>query len=265
MKAILDELRAARTARLPCALLTVAATRGSVPRGPGAKMIVYLSGKTSGTIGGGKFESVAIEDAMVALRNRTVALKNYVLREGELESFGAICGGELTVLIEPQTRPEAICLVGGGHCARAIAKLARECGFHVTVVEDRAEILAGFPEAHERSTVNPEPFIREREWQADDALVIVSRNYEIDQEALFAALQKTDIGYLGMIGSCRKVRRVFDEMKRRGITGEKLREIYAPLGLDIGADSPAEIAISVMAEVLQVLRHRPGGHLRNAG
>ena len=105
-------------------------------------------------------------------------------------------------------------------------------------------------------------FVAAREWQRDEALVIVSRNYEIDQNALGAALQQPACGYIGMIGSNRKVQRVFNELRSRGIAAEKLQSVFAPLGLDIGADSPAEIAVSVVAEILQVLRGRPGGHLK---
>jgi xanthine dehydrogenase accessory factor len=99
--ALLDELAAARLARKPCALVTVAETKGSVPRAAGAKMIVYLDGLTSGTIGGGKFEALVIADAQLCLREKRTLLKTFPLRENELDSFGAICGGESTVLIEP--------------------------------------------------------------------------------------------------------------------------------------------------------------------
>ncbi len=92
--------------------------------------------------------------------------------------------------------------------------------------------------------------------------MLVSRNYEIDREALAAALETTGAGYIGMIGSDRKVQRVFEQLEERGVTREKLKQVYAPLGLDIGADSPAEIAVSVVAEILQVLRKRSGTNLR---
>jgi xanthine dehydrogenase accessory factor len=261
--ALLAELLAARQTRTPCALVTVAATAGSVPRAAGSKMLVYADGKSSGTIGGGKFESLVIADAQESMRSSAVVLKTYRLREGEPDSFGAICGGEATVLIEPQATREAIFLIGGGHCSRAIARTAIDCGLFVTVIDDRAELLTDFPSnAVSISNVQPAAFIRGREWKADEALVIVSRHYEIDREALAAALASPRIGYLGMIGSNRKVHRVCDELKDAP-GAEKLASVYAPLGLDIGADSPAEIAVSVVAEVLAVLRKRTGLHLRD--
>jgi xanthine dehydrogenase accessory factor len=262
-EALLEELASARRSRKPCALITIAAARGSVPRAAGSKMLVYADGTSSGTIGGGKFESLVLEEAKRQLRLKTPLLKTYPLHESSPESFGAICGGEVTVLIEPQVLGEALFLVGGGHCARAIAALAAECGLFVTVIEDRAELTAGLPVQAEviRDTAPPK-FIAERTWKGDEALVMVSRNYEIDREALGAALQTEGAGYIGMIGSSRKIEQVFAALRDRGVSKEKLAQVYAPLGLDIGADSPAEIAVSVIAEILAVLRGHSGQHLK---
>ena len=261
--ALLEELASARRLRTLCALVTVAATRGSVPRAAGSKMLVYADGAISGTIGGGKFESLVIEDARRQMREKDPLLKTYPLHESSPESFGAICGGEVTVLIEPQNLGEALFLVGGGHCAQAIARLAAECGLFATIIDDRSEVMAPLPSSvavvH---NIDAPKFIRERKWQSDEAMVMVSRNYEIDREALAAALDTSGAGYIGMIGSDRKVQRVFEQLKERGVTEEKLRQVYAPLGLDIGADSPAEIAVSVVAEILAVLRQRSGAPLR---
>lgn len=260
---LLSELVTARQTRMPCALVTVAATTGSVPRAAGSKMLVYADGRTSGTIGGGKFEALVAGEAVASLRQKSPVLKTYPLHEGSPDSFGAICGGEVTVLIEPQTLSEAIYLIGGGHCAKAIAKLALDAGMFVSVVEDRAESLLDLPPAVQRiSSWTPGDFIAGRVWQSDEALVMVSRNYELDREALAAAVEQPGAGYIGMIGSVRKVRRVFDELRARGVTEEKLACVYAPLGLDIGADSPTEIAISALAQIIAVLRQRSGGHMR---
>src|SRR5437870_7871752 len=138
---LLEELLAARAARKPCAVVTVAATKGSVPREAGSKMLVYLDGLTSGTIGGGKFESLVIADAQNSMREKKPLLKTFPLREDKPDSFGAICGGEATVLIEPQLVREAIFLIGAGHCAQAIARLSVKCGLFVTALDDRAEFL----------------------------------------------------------------------------------------------------------------------------
>lgn len=263
---VFDALVAARNEQKPCVLVTVAATQGSVPREAGAKMLVHGDGEFIGTIGGGKFEALVVAEALGALgaRQRAV-LKTYPLHEGDADSFGAICGGEVTVLIEPQLGGEALFIVGAGHCARALARLAQDCGWHVTVHDERAELLADFP-AHQRIAEPTAPeFIVSRAWQRDEALVLLSRNHELDREALHAALQTGGMGYLGMIGSRRKVRQVFDELGARGIGAEQLARVFAPIGLDVGADAPAEIAVSVMAEMLAVLRRRPARSLRESG
>lgn len=229
-------------------------------------MFVYSDGRSSGTIGGGKFEALVLADALKAMREKKPLLKTYPLHEGDADSFGAICGGEVTVFIEPQLTSEALFLIGAGHCSRAIAKLAADCGLFVSVVDDRAELLTDLPPAVTCvSDSSPPQFIAAHQWQSDEALVIVSRNHEIDREALAAALTQTGAGYIGMIGSKRKVRDVFDDLRRRGVPDEKLATVYAPLGLDIGAESPAEIAISTIAEVLAVLRQRTARHLRLGG
>jgi len=257
-----SEQVAAREARKPFAVVTIAATTGSVPRAAGSKMFVYSDGRSSGTIGGGKFESLVIAEAVAAMREKKPLLKTYPLHEGETDSFGAICGGEVTVFIEPQRTSEALYLIGAGHCSHAIAKLAAECGLFVTVVDDRDELLTDLPPAVGRiSDSSPLNFIASHDWQIDEALVIVSRNHEIDREALRAAVAQTGAGYIGMIGSRRKVRMVFDALRGSGVSDEQLSRVYAPLGLDIGADSPAEIAISTVAEVLAVLRGRTARHM----
>jgi xanthine dehydrogenase accessory factor len=260
---LLEALLTARNQRRPCVVATVVETTGSIPRAAGAKMLVYDDGQTLGTVGGGKFESLVIEDAKTALREKSPLLKTYPLHEGDVNSFGAICGGSVTVLIEPQQLSEALVLVGAGHCSRAIASTARDCGLHVTVIDDRTELLDGFPAHQVVGNRSPADFIANHAWRSDEALVIVSRNFNIDRDALGAALATSGMGYVGMIGSSKKVNRVFDELKESGVTKEQLKSVFAPIGLDIGADSPGEIAVSVMGEVLKVIRNRGGGHLRD--
>ena len=254
---LLDALRAGEA----CALATVAKVTGSAPRETGAKMVIFQDGRSAGTIGGGKFESLVIAEAVRSIADGKSVLKTYPLHEASENSFGAICGGEVTVLIEPQPRPPLFCLVGAGHCSQALAKLAEECGFAVTVLDDRVELLG--PSYFSSSVCClsdpfPENFIRNHKWCECDALVLVGRNYHIDREALAATLETGGVGYIGMIGSRKKVHNVFDELATRGFSREAFAEIRAPIGIDIGADSPAEIAVSVMAEVFKVLRGTNG-------
>jgi xanthine dehydrogenase accessory factor len=258
---LLREILSARERREPCVLATVAAVRGSVPREPGAKALIFGDGRIMGTVGGGKFEALAVEDALTALKDKQPALKTYPLHEESPQSFGAICGGEVTVLLEPQALREAIVVAGAGHCGQAICHMARGCGWHVTALDDRADLLSAC-DAQVRQGGPPQEFIATHHWQADEALVLVSRNFQLDRDALAAALVNPGAGYIGMIGSVRKVRRVFEELRELGLSEQSFKQVHAPIGLDVGADSPAEIAVSVMAEAMRVLRRRDGGPLR---
>lgn len=243
----------ARENRQPCVLATVAAVRGSVPRHSGAKALVFSDGRIQGTIGGGKFESLVIQDALQTLASRQPLLKTYPLHELSADSFGAICGGEVTVLLEPQLPREGLIIFGAGHCGQALCKLARDCNWHVTLIDDREELLAA-SNAHIRHLGPAPEFIAGHAWQDDEALVLVSRNYQLDLEALHAALLHPGAPYIGMIGSRRKVETVFKELRQRGIPAAALEKVHAPIGLDIAADCPAEIAVSILAEVMGELR-----------
>ena len=258
----LRALLEARERREPCAMATVIATTGSIPRAVGAKMLVRADGSIVGSVGGGKFESLVIADARASLTAGGPSTKDYPLHEGDARSFGAICGGEVTVLIEPMGPKESLTLIGAGHCARAIGSLAREMGIGVTVVDDRTDWVDGFPADRRIADQTPGDYIASRTWDRSDALVLVSRSYPMDRDALEAAIGLDDVGYLGMIGSRKKVRRVFDELSAKGIDRTRLEAIYSPIGFDIGADSPMEIAVSVMAEVVSVLRGANGRSLR---
>jgi xanthine dehydrogenase accessory factor len=260
---ILAELLEARNQGTPCVLVTVAAAQGSVPRQAGTKMIVYAGGKISGTIGGGNAEALIVQDALCCLETGKIELKRYPLREGEPDSFGAICGGEMTLLIEPQRSGESLYLFGAGHCAAAIARLARSCELNVFVIEDREDELDTFEPANQKHLCkSPADFVSQHTWNPTDAILLVNRNYVMDRETLKAVLVTSGYGYVGMIGSRRKVLKVYDELRQQGVRSESLSQVHAPIGIDIGADSPDEIAISVLAEVLAVLRKRSGKSMK---
>ncbi len=253
-ESIFAEAELARLAGQAFAMATVVQADGSTPREAGARMLIYADGRVSGTIGGGKFEALVMAEAQRCLVDGVARLREFVLREDEPESFGAICGGRVTVFVEPLGARERLFVIGAGHCGAAIARLAGECGLHVTLLDDRR------PPADGRSPVD---VIATADWGVSDALVIVNRNPDLDRGALAAALGvQPGPGYIGMIGSRRKVQRVFDELVAQGVARESLDRVFAPIGLDIGSEAPMEIAVSVVAELLQILRGRRGGHLK---
>ncbi len=154
-------------------------------------------------------------------------------------------------------------IVGAGDCGQALCQLALGCGWHVTVIDDRPGLLAACnaPVLH----AGPAPrFILAREWLSNEALVLVRRDLEVDREALAAALSRPGAGYVGMMGSRGEVQQVFAGLRERGFQDSALARVYAPSGLDLGSESPQEIAVSILAEILQVLRHASGGSLRQS-
>jgi len=256
-----EELARANATGEACALATVISTKGSTPRRTGSKMIVYSAGRISGTIGGGKFEALVIESSLAAIESGTPITRVYPLHERSEDSFGAICGGEVTVYIEPQGKGPRLFLVGAGHCAQAIANAAQVVGYRITVIDDRPEWLETFPSAITRiGNQTAADVFASTTWMQSDAVVIVSRNYNIDRDALRSVLGKS-IGYVGMIGSERKVKEVLGTLREEGADPNTLSCVFAPIGLDVGADSPAEIAVSVIAQILQVRNHATGRHL----
>lgn len=230
--------------------VTITHTQGSVPRKVGARMLVFPDRRILGTIGGGKFEDLVIDAALEALRGKTPRQQTWPLHEHAEDSFGAICGGEVTVFLDPQLAPKRLFIVGAGHCSVAIARVAELLGYVITVIDDRP--IGRFPEGTTRilDRKAAEVFAEIR-WRSSDAVVLVSRNFHIDREALRARLStSSEIGYIGMIGSKRKVKQVFEELKTDGVPEAALKRVRAPIGLDIGAESPAEIAVSVMGEII---------------
>ncbi len=259
---VLAAAAAARGEGRAGALAIVVRAEGSTPRPAGAKMFVHADGRLTGTVGGGKFEALVREEALAALAStgRAPRLREYPLREGEPGSFGAVCGGTVTVFIEPVGALERVLVCGGGHCGRAIARLAAECGLHAVLFDDRAELLAeppagvrpatGTPVAEVLAAFSPGP---------RDGVIAANRQPALDRAVVAATLRLDPRpGYIGMIGSRRKVLRVWDELAAEGWDREEFARVRAPMGLDLGGDSPTEIAVSVMAELLPALRGASG-------
>lgn len=250
----------------PCVVATVIATKGSTPRKKGAKMLIRPDGSISGTVGGGKFESLVIGAAFQTLETGELETRMFPLHELSDESFGAICGGEITVLLEPYAMKQRLLISGAGHCGQALAELALKCGWPVVVFDDRPELFGATFYEDERIRFCSEPDgLGSFDFRPDDCMVLVSKGHPEDRAALKAILDRIPVpefAYFGMIGSDRKVSMVMKDFEEEGYAADQLKNIYAPIGLDIGSESPAEIAVSIMAELLQVTRGARGGHMR---
>ena len=246
---------AALTRGEPVALVTVVRARGSTPQRAGAKMIVFADGRTVGTIGGGCYENDAFWKAREALASGKPQLLHYELNDDFAQENGLVCGGQMDVHIDPLEPTPHLYIVGAGHVGWHLGRLAAEAGFRIHVVDDREKFASAerFPEAIEVVADSIPDWLHRTELPPSAFVVVVTRGHTYDLDAM-RALAARDFRYLGLIGSRAKVRRIYDLLLAEGMPAECLERVHAPIGLDIGAVTPAEIAISILAQVIAVRR-----------
>lgn len=239
------------------ALVTVTATHGSSPASPGQVMAVLASGASFGTVGGGASEHALTTRAAQAIQAGETSFA-FSFDHGEQ---GMVCGGGMEGYGIVWGAGHRLVLFGGGHVAQSIAPLAQATGFAVAVVEDRPELAAQFPEAR-FIVANPAEYAQKVPLTKNDYVVICTRGHRTDDDALRYCLAHAT-PYLGMIGSQKKVATLFDTLRREGVADDALRRVYAPVGLDVASNAPAEIAISVLAEILLVKNGGSPRHKRD--
>lgn len=235
------------------ALVTIIRTEGSTPQRVGAKMLVYPDGRIVGTIGGGCYENDAFWKARRALDTRKPVVVRYELTDDIAEESGLICGGQMEVYIEPLEGAPHLYLVGAGHVSYHLARAATPVGFRVHVLDDREKFASRdrFPDAHEVIVDEIPSWLEGASLPANAYVVILTRGHRHDLDAL-RALAPKGLRYLGLIGSRAKVARLYEALQAESIPLEHLRKVHAPVGLDIGAVSPQEIAVSILAELIAV-------------
>ena len=244
------------------ALLTVVKIYGAAPCAPGTKMFVRDDGSALGTFGGRQTDARARTDGAQALASGQTGLLTYHLDPEGGESVGS-CGATLEIFVEP-IRPEPrLVIAGSGYVAQTLTRLATSIGWRVSLLDDRSEFVqtAALPESVTLTVGDIPELLPTLAPDAMTALVIVTRGHKVDQDALEAALT-TSAGYIGMIGSPGKVRTIFRKLLRKGISSETLAQVHAPIGLDVGARTPDEIALSIAAELLLWRRGGTGVPLR---
>lgn len=239
----------------PVALVTIVRARGSTPQRVGAKMLVFADGRTIGTIGGGCYENDAFWKARDALATGRSALLHYELNDDFAQENGLVCGGQMDVHIDPLTPTPRLYVIGAGHVGLHLARAAEDAGFHVYVVDDREKFAnrERFPSAREVIVQPVDEWLHAAAIPSSAFVAIVTRGHQHDLDAL-RALAARDLRYLGLIGSRAKVVRIYDALAGEGMPAECLARVRAPIGLDIGAVTPAEIAISIVAEMIAVRR-----------
>jgi len=237
----------------PAALVTIVSTTGSTPQRVGAKMLVFADGRTVGTIGGGCYENDAFWKARDAIAKRRPRLLHYELSDDFAQETGLVCGGQMDVYIEPIEPAPELYIIGAGHVGFHLASLAHPVGFRVHVVDDREKFAnrERFPHAAEVVADNIPSWLARTEIPPHAYAVVVTRGHTNDLEAL-RALAPRELRYLGLIGSRAKVARIYEALRADGVPAEQLARVHAPIGLDIGAVTPQEIAVSILAELIAV-------------
>jgi xanthine dehydrogenase accessory factor len=243
---------------LPACVLTVIEVRGSTPREVGAKMLLRADGSTVGTIGGGALEAAAIADGKAALSTGASSVATYSIR-GQDDTDLGVCGGEAHVFVEVLGLKPTLLVAGGGHVAQPLTEFAHLLGFRTVVVDDRADVATAerFPHVDQLIVTPFERLLEKVSVTPQSYVVIVTRGHEHD-ELVLRQILSTPAVYVGMIGSRVKVRTVFERLLAGGVPTEELLQVHAPVGLRIGGQTPAEIALSILAEIVLV-RHGGSG------
>ena len=235
--------------------MTVVRANGSTPQRAGAKMLVFPDGRIVGTIGGGCYENEARLKARDALTSGKQALLHFDLNDDFAQENGLVCGGQMEVHIDPLLPAPRLYIIGAGHVGWQLARAATDAAFRIHVVDDREKFANRdrFPGADEVVVEPIAEWLHRAELPASAYAVIVTRGHQNDLDAM-RALAARDLKYLGLIGSRAKVARIRTALLAEGMPAECLDRVHAPIGLDIGAVTPAEIAISILAELIAVRR-----------
>jgi xanthine dehydrogenase accessory factor len=240
-------------AGVPGALCTIISTAGSTPRREGSKILVYHNGEFTGTIGGGELEHRVIGEAIDAMNDGTPRTISYSMTDPDRGDPG-VCGGQLKIFIEPILPKKKLIIIGGGHVGREVAHLGHWLGFKVIVCDDRPEISnpETIPDADDFYYDSLSSLKNDIEIDQWTYFVLTTRSVDVDISILPIILM-SDAAYFGVIGSKRRWATTKNKLQASGIPEEKIIAIHSPIGLDIGAETPEEIALSIMAEITSLI------------
>jgi xanthine dehydrogenase accessory factor len=253
---VFEELVRLRSLGRKCALATIVEARGSNPSYESAKLLVREDGSMTGTIGGGCVEAEVWTAAREAIETEKPKRLSFNLGQDAAYDNGLICGGQIEVFIEPVLPLPRAFIFGAGHISKSLSKVANLAGFSTVIVDDRESFTSRerFPEAEAVHAGEYEQVIPTLSINETSYIIIVTRGHRDDMRVLKLAIA-TPARYIAMIGSKRKVLNVVRELGKEGIPREAFARLHAPMGLDIGAISPEEIAVSVAAEMIAVRRN----------
>ena len=245
------------------ALCTVVASQGSTPRHVGSKMLVYPDGHFIGTIGGGDMEHRALDEAMIAMSEGKPQTIKYSMVDPSRGDVG-VCGGTVEVFVEPILPAPLVVVVGAGHVGRAVVHLAKWLGFRVAVNDDRAEFCTpeATPGADAYYPVPMEKLTEQFKVTKRTYFVLTTRGSNVDALGL-PSLLESPAAYIGVIGSKRRWATTVKALKEKGMAPEQIARIHSPMGLELNAETPEEIAVSILAEIL-MLRDKGTGRMMKA-
>jgi len=259
---IYNEIQTALRQGERVAVATVVKTVGAAPCGVGSKMLIHADGTTSGSFAGPRTDGKVVQEALQAMREGRTYASHIHLDADQGEAVGS-CGATLEVFFEV-LRPDArLIIAGAGYVAQALAHLAARLDFRIVVVDDRRDLAypLSFGDKVQLTFGDIPQTIRKLEPDESSWIVIVTRGHHLDKDALRAALE-TNAAYIGMIGSPSKVKHIFKDLLKEGIARERLAQVHAPIGLDLGAETPDEIALSIAAEMLMLRKKASGEQLK---
>lgn len=245
------------------ALCTIIASSGSTPRHAGSKMVVFADGTFVGSVGGGEVESRIIREALSSLDDGKTRRLNYSMVDPKRGDPG-ICGGTLEIYIEPILPKATLVVIGGGHVGKAVAHLAKWLDFKVVVSDDRPEFATNEmnPDADLLLNIPMGEIPEHVEINGFTALVLTTRGSAVDVAQLPDLLNKCSPGYIGIIGSKKRWLTTRKGLLAAGVLEEKLANIHSPIGLEISAETPQEIAVSILAEILMLRRKASGKSMK---
>lgn len=246
---ILDHLASLLAEGHSVVLATVVETARSVPRHPGAKMLITGDGQRIGTVGGGEMEARVVAEAEAALGDSRSRLLEYQLVDPD-EGDPGVCGGEVTIHLEPHMPPATVLVIGCGHVGRAVADLARWLGYRVVVTDDRAEVAKDILDADLVVVGSITKVLEQVTLTTRDHAVVVTRNSDLDVANL-PHLLATPVSTIGVMGSARRWMSTRTALEQSGVTGPDLDRVTSPIGIALGAETPEEIAVSIMAQILE--------------
>lgn len=240
------------------AVATIINVRGSVPSFRTAKMLIRDDGSIVGTIGGGCVEAEVWQAAREVMESEKSRTLTFDLNQDPKYDTGLVCGGTLEVFIEPVLPPALLYIFGAGHVATALCQTAASAGFDPIVTDDRSSYATSerFPTAREVHALDFDQAFLQLDPGESSYIVIVARGHRDDMRVLRWAL-KTRARYIGMIGSRRKVIEISKSLQAEGMPADSFDRLHAPIGIDIGAVTPEEIAVSITAELIAHRRHSP--------